>query len=344
MGVGGVDSKISYYWARAVRGGALAADAPAGAAAGCEAAKAAAQAAFALCRLKAEALYTKTADATKRDAAEAACATKLVAAYAKAEATYPGACAVADDVDDVRAYHEAAAARLVDWTAGRLTAPFTFERLAATGQTRCWLGASIEVGCDGTGQDGDAQAGAAPDLVDGGDGTITDRNTGLQWEKKSDDGSLHDKDDTYPWVGKCTADGKTWCTRDADCLLLGGTCGGTTVFEWVDQLNAAQFAGHDDWRVPNIRELESIVSHGVESSSAPYVPAAFDTNCGSESAGNPGCTVTDCSCTRPFVYRASTTLDTMPSFAYGLDFARGTASGIAKTATYYAVRAVRGGS
>ena len=43
--------------------------------------------------------------------------------------------------------------------------------------------------CAGTGQDGDIQAGATLSYTDNGDGTITDNNTGLMWEKKSDDGT-----------------------------------------------------------------------------------------------------------------------------------------------------------
>ena len=43
------------------------------------------------------------------------------------------------------------------------------------------------------------EAGAPLRYQDNSDGTITDLNTGLMWEKKSDDGSLHDKDDLYSW-------------------------------------------------------------------------------------------------------------------------------------------------
>ena len=32
-----------------------------------------------------------------------------------------------------------------------------------------------------------------------GDGTVTDRLTGIQWERKTDDLSVHDKDDIYTW-------------------------------------------------------------------------------------------------------------------------------------------------
>ena len=51
----------------------------------------------------------------------------------------------------------------------------------------------------GTGSDGDLQKGASRSFTDNGDGTITDNTTGLMWEKKSDDGSIHDKDNTYTW-------------------------------------------------------------------------------------------------------------------------------------------------
>ena len=50
--------------------------------------------------------------------------------------------------------------------------------------------------------DGTVQAGADLSYTDNGDGTITDNNTGLMWEKKSDDGDLlHDKDNSYYWSG-----------------------------------------------------------------------------------------------------------------------------------------------
>jgi hypothetical protein len=32
-----------------------------------------------------------------------------------------------------------------------------------------------------------------------GDGTATDYDTGLVWEQKTDDGSVHDKDNRYSW-------------------------------------------------------------------------------------------------------------------------------------------------
>jgi hypothetical protein len=40
-------------------------------------------------------------------------------------------------------------------------------------------------------------------FVDNGDGTVTDTRTGLMWEQKTDDGSIHDKDNVYTWSTGC---------------------------------------------------------------------------------------------------------------------------------------------
>jgi hypothetical protein len=45
--------------------------------------------------------------------------------------------------------------------------------------------------------------------------------------------------------------------------LSNGVCTGTSsIFTWADALNAAKaqtFAGHNDWRLPNVKELLSII-------------------------------------------------------------------------------------
>lgn len=70
-------------------------------------------------------------------------------------------------------------------------------------------------------------------FIDNGDGTITDRNSGLMWMK-------------------CTVG------------LSGDLCdsGAATFFNWGSALQISQtfgFAGYGGWRVPNIKELFSIV-------------------------------------------------------------------------------------
>ena len=59
-----------------------------------------------------------------------------------------------------------------------------------------------------------------------GNGTITDDQTGLTWEKLSDDGSIHEYADNY-----------TWCAA----------------FTKITTLNSANFAGHNDWRFIDYR-------------------------------------------------------------------------------------------
>ena len=91
----------------------------------------------------------------------------------------------------------------------------------ATGQTTCWTPSRCTssgctsagvVPCAGTGQDGDIRAGRALSYTDNGDGTITDNNTGLMWEKKSLEGTTAtniNRETTYrgPMPSTCISSG-----------------------------------------------------------------------------------------------------------------------------------------
>src|SRR2546425_719264 len=134
--------------------------------------------------------------------------------------------------------------------------------LPATAQTTCWDSNGNAISCAGTGQDGELRNGAPLAYADNGDGTLTDVNTGLMWEKLSADGTVHDRDNVYTW---------------ADAFA-----------GHVATLNRMSFAGHTDWRLPNVRELLSIVTY---QNLLPTVAPAFDNHC------SPGCSVTTCSCT-----------------------------------------------
>lgn len=107
--------------------------------------------------------------------------------------------------------------------------------LQATGQTISYA----------SGDDGAIRAGAALNYTDNGDGTLTDTSTGLTWEKKTD----ANVNTNYTWQG---------------------------ALDYVAELNAmnggAGFAGHNDWRLPNIRELLSTVDY---SRSNPPIDPAF---------------------------------------------------------------------
>jgi hypothetical protein len=160
-------------------------------------------------------------------------------------------------------------------------------------------------------------------FIDNGDGTLTDTRTGLLWEKKSDDGSIHDKDDTYSWSSTGTA------------------VDGTAFTTFLVTLNQTNFAGHNDWRLPSVTELQSLVDYGRF---APVIDPAFNTAC--ETA----CTVTTCSCTVLEYYWSSTTIADVsnPGFAWNVDFNYGYVNAYDKTqgaipAAGSYVRAVRGG-
>ena len=130
------------------------------------------------------------------------------------------------------------------WFFGVATALAT--GLPQTGQAECFDATGNPVDCVGTGQDGEYQAGScgANRYMDNGDGTVTDSCTGLMWIKTPDtDGDL-DVD---------TDDGMLFCDALTHCEAL-------------------DLAGHSDWRLPNVFELESIVDYG---SVLPAIDTAF---------------------------------------------------------------------
>jgi Protein of unknown function (DUF1566) len=204
-----------------------------------------------------------------------------------------------------------------------------------------------------------------PRYLDNGDGTVTDQLTTLTWEKKvqldrvADPANLHDADDTYAAAGMCasnattpcqpTADASAACTTDTDgdasscaqCAEADGSCNVTdTIWTWLTALNAANFAGHTDWRIPTIQELQSIVAY-VDA--APAVTVAFHgASCG------PSCTDVmnpACSCTQPNIYWSASTYVLDPADAWLVNFEYGFVSASNRaTVGSSRVRAVRGGS
>lgn len=177
-----------------------------------------------------------------------------------------------------------------------------------TGQTTCYDTSGTQIACAGTGQDGELQKGVAHSFIDNGDGTITDNVTGLMWEKLSRDGTIHDYGTQYTWT--------------------------TAVTTKIAALNSGSFAGHNDWRLPNIKELETLKNFGAVN---PATFSPFNTSC----AG--GCTVLTCSCTQSDVYWSSSTYQDSPSRAWSVYFGDGYSNADDKTFNSF-VRAVRSGS
>ena len=180
------------------------------------------------------------------------------------------------------------------------------QQFPETGQATCWNSSGGVVACAGTGQDGAVRAGAPLSYTDNGDGTVTDNNTKLVWEKKSADGSIHDVTNLYSW-------------DDA--------------FAVIAALNAASFGGYSDWRLPNVKELQSILDY---EHFGPAVSSAFNDKC----LG--GATVLTGSCTASFQYWASTSRAATPATAWAVYFDQGYVAPLSKSFVF-SVRAVRGG-
>ena len=142
---------------------------------------------------------------------------------------------------------------------------------------------------------------------------VRDNVTGLIWEVKTDDGSVHDKDNQYTWY-------------DSNPETNGGNAGtpgdGTDTADFIKALNDANFGGFSDWRLPTVKELARIVDRGA------YTPAI-----NSEYFPN----------TVSSYYWSSTTNADCTNYAWRVHFNGGNVSYYVYKSFSYRVRAVRGG-
>jgi formylglycine-generating enzyme required for sulfatase activity len=200
-----------------------------------------------------------------------------------------------------------------------------------TGQTKCYNN-TAEITCPLPGQPFYGQngnykinppsytkLGAAGEVLSD-DATIwsmvRDNITGLIWENKTNDSSIHDGTKTFTWCDTNTA------TNGGNQGICGtGTGNAATDTEaYIKALNDATFGGFSDWRLPSVKELESIVDLSKYS---PAINTAWFPN------------------TVPSYYWSSTTYAYYVDYAWWVSFNYGYVSADDK-ANAYAVRAVRG--
>lgn len=101
-----------------------------------------------------------------------------------------------------------------------------------------------------------AAAGTSCRFMNNGDGTVSDLDSGLIWEKKDDLGGVHDKDNTYSWTTGSPY-GPTGTVFTTFLYNLNGQTsndGSNTV--------TSCFTGHCDWRLPTVQELQGILVAG----------------------------------------------------------------------------------
>ena len=143
---------------------------------------------------------------------------------------------------------------------------------------------------------------------------VRDNVSGLIWEVKTDDGSVHDKDNKYTWY-------------DSNPATNGGNAGtpgdGTDTEDFIDALNAESFGGYTDWRLPTIKELDLIVNLGTYN---PAIDTAYFPN------------------TVSSIYWSSSTIAGLTGSAWGIHFISGYGHvNLSYKSSAYYVRAVRGG-
>ena len=112
-------------------------------------------------------------------------------------------------------------------------------RLFQTGQKICFDEKGIVIACHDTGQDGEIQAGIkfAKDRFTENKQTICDNDTGLIWLR---DANVHKS--TMAW---------------------------DSAFDLITEMNSKMAYGYNDWRVPNIIELESLTDMSQHSPALP---------------------------------------------------------------------------
>ena len=175
-----------------------------------------------------------------------------------------------------------------------------------TGITTCFDDRGIEIVCPESGQafyGQDAHYGpGAMQLTLNSNGTISDEQTNLMWEVKgTSDGTPDfsnptDPDNTYSW---------------------------DDLSEFISLLNATNYGGFTDWRIPTVKELESILDLSI-AEPGPTIDITLFPNC---KAGS--------------YWTSDTDIDNA-AMAWAIDFSNSLDNITAKTDTF-SIRAVRGG-
>lgn len=158
------------------------------------------------------------------------------------------------------------------------------------------------------------KAGTACRYLDNADGSVTDLDTGLMWQKSDDAGGLADKDNFYTWGSGGLPNGSAFTEFVAglnNCLSVNGS-----------EVTAG-YAGHCDWRLPRIDELSAIAD------------CSFGDPCIDQSAFGPTNATT--------TYWSATTVFNSPFIAWAVNFLDGSVVGRDKSENPSRARAVRRG-
>jgi hypothetical protein len=122
--------------------------------------------------------------------------------------------------------------------------------LPDTGQTSCYDSNGNSISCSGAGQDGSYNPSTTQlSYTDNGNGTVTDNRTGLMWKKCSEPDTT------------------------TNCSGTPNTYSWTNAISQCENLN---YAGYTDWRLPNTKELFSLIKY--QGSNGPYIDTTYFPN------------------------------------------------------------------
>lgn len=132
-------------------------------------------------------------------------------------------------------------------------------QLPATGQQGCWDAGGNVVSCTGTGQDGELRSGQAwpTPRFTAGVATVTDNLTGLVWSKNAN--LLSTRNPEF----------------DQDGVVGDGMVDWANAVAYLSKLNQDEYLGYSDWRLPNIRELRSLVNYSLGSPASGLADEGF---------------------------------------------------------------------
>ena len=209
-------------------------------------------------------------------------------------------------------------------------------------------------------------------FCDLGNGTVRDTATGLEWEKKDttvgsgvNAADLHDVDNPYSWAGCCgTCTGSNFCQPNAAAaatcvahanggttgcsVCASGTCNvdpfgfgaATTVWDWLNAVNASGFAGHNDWRLPSENGCNSCYTD-APSYKCPCASSELETILlASYPCGTSPCVASIFGPTASSYYWSASSRTSIPDTTWNVYFLDGKVLNVVKDLNSY-VRAVR---
>ena len=114
----------------------------------------------------------------------------------------------------------------------------------------------------GFGQDGELKIGQPVRYEELSNGCIKDQNTGLTWEKKTNNGGLNDQKWTYIWYNSNPLLNGDFAGYMKAPRSAGVTCHSSlencNTEAYIQKLNETKYCGYQNWRMPNLDELRSL--------------------------------------------------------------------------------------